>query len=105
MLVRNPRSSCNAAAVDEPCLQRVADVIWYDPYGEVRALVPAEGEGADAQHHFLRFGGIAEWSFFPAVSLTQDFRCHAQAGHRGVRCQSDERASSFARGAREPHRL
>ena len=61
--------------------------------------------GADANHHFLRFGGIAERIFSPPVALPQDLRGDSQARHRRVRCENHHRASSFARGAGEPHRL
>src|SRR5882672_10270110 len=59
----------------------------------------------DPDHCLLRFGGIAERVFSPAVTLAQDLRGHSKARHRPVRCENDHCAASFARGAGEPHRF
>ena len=72
---------------------------------DIRTPIPAKRARGHPDHRFLRLGGIAEWSLSPAVALAQDLRCHAEARHRRVRCESDQRTASFVRGAGEPHRL
>src|SRR6266576_4332752 len=59
----------------------------------------------DPDHCLLRFGGIAERVFSPAVALAQDLRGHSKARHRSMGCENDHRAASFARGTGKPHRF
>src|SRR5437762_1576460 len=98
-------SHSNSPSISQSCLESDPQIVGHDGNRKVRASIPAQRSRADADHYFLCLGGIAEGSFSPAIGVAQDLRRHAQTRHRCVGSESDERASSLARGARESHRL
>src|SRR5438045_7653052 len=98
-------SHSNSPSISQSCLESDPQIVGHDRNRKVRASIPPQRSRADADHYFLCLGGIAAGSFSPAIGVAQDLRRHAQTCHRCVGSESDERASSLARGAREPHRL